>query len=169
MKPVRGALCRSPPQAVSQPGRAAAWPCSAAGAVGRAASAAINYQAQSVQAKGHDDINFCRLHHQQALPAPSLCMTKWLSRWHPGFPPRRLQAATNYADLCLLYLFQKQNPGLLSAWESGGTATRLPPQHGAGARLGQGPACPGGRRGLGAVPLQRAHGMQSSPGAVGRG
>lgn len=150
-------------------GGVTARPCSTAGAVGRAASAAINYQAQTVQAKGHDDINFCRLHHQQALPAPSLCMTKWLSRLHAGFPPRWLQAATNYADLCLLYLFQKQNLGLLSARESSGTATRLPPRHGAGARLGQGPACPDGRRGLGAVPLQRAHGTQRSPGAVGRG
>lgn len=158
MKPVRGALCSSLLQVASQPGRAAAWPCSAARAVGRAAFGAINYQAQNMQAKGHNDINFCRLHQQQALPAPSLCMTKWLSRWHPGFPPRRLQAATNYADLCLLYLFQKQNPGLLSARESGGAAAGLPPRHGAGARPGQGPAWPSGRRGLGAAPVQRAHG-----------
>lgn len=43
-------------------------------------------------------------------------MTKCLSRWHPCFPPHRLQAATNCADLCLLYLFQKQTLGLLPAW-----------------------------------------------------
>lgn len=113
-----------------QRSRARAWPalhCQGAG--GGKARGDINYQSQTVQANGHDDINFSRLHHQQTLPDPSLRMTRRLSRWHPGFPHAGWKLPQT-ADLCLPYLFQKQTPGLLFARQSCVVAMGLIPSRG---------------------------------------